>query len=254
MRLRWNTTLGLGAIVAGTAILAALALSVSAAISGGRGNPLLGVALVVASACALCRVYMARAVDRRTARGESLSRLDRAQLTAASFISALLTIGLSATAVLAVFGILTGIRWDGPRESNHDLRNPLIVIPALLAGMLAGLAVGFLTRRAFDAGVSRSRRMVRLSVAISIGVLLGCGETMRPIVLDRLGECAKHEELGSNLEDIAPKPETLDSPFSKLREYHKALSTKWRYYAWRPWAAVEPDPPEPMRFVRASRR
>jgi hypothetical protein len=49
MPLRWNTTLGLIVIAAGSAVAAAVVLALSTAFVGARNNPLLGLGLVVAS-------------------------------------------------------------------------------------------------------------------------------------------------------------------------------------------------------------
>ncbi len=84
MRLRWHTTLGLIVIVAGIAVVAAVALAQSTAFIGGRDNPLLGLGLLVASVGAVAWLRNSSEVARRRADGESLSLVRKASLFLAS--------------------------------------------------------------------------------------------------------------------------------------------------------------------------
>ena len=152
MRLRWNTTLGLIVLVAGTAVVTAVAAAMSTAIYGGRDNPLLGLGLVVASVGLLSWIRMAGELARRQAGGENLGRWAKVRLLLASVGFALLTVGLSGVAFLVVFGMLTEMSWDLPRVKFDGRTNLPIIIVGLIAGTLVALGVGFLVRRAYSRG------------------------------------------------------------------------------------------------------
>jgi hypothetical protein len=252
MRLRWNTTLGLIVMVAGSAVVAAVAVAITTAIYGGRDNPLLGLGLVLASVGALASVKMARELAPRRADRERLSRWVRARLLLESLGFALLTIGLSGLAFLVVFGMLTDMRWDVRHVTFDGLRNLKVVMVALIVATLAGLGVAFLVRRGFNADLSRRRRIARLLAPLAIVVLLVWGETMREIVVYRLEQHAKHDELVPISDRLAGDTDAPGSQSSELAKYHALLSRKWEYFAWRPWFAVEADPPEPKRTKRRS--
>ena len=77
MRLRWNSTMGLIVLVAGSAVVTAVAAAMSTAIYGGRDNPLLGLGLLVASVGALSWKRMA---------GESLGARREVKVSAAGLV------------------------------------------------------------------------------------------------------------------------------------------------------------------------
>jgi hypothetical protein len=254
MRLRWNTTLGLIVIVAASAVIAAVAHAVSTALYGGRDNPLLGLGLVLASTGALCWVRTARELARRRARGEILSRLARASIFLASLGFALLTVGFSGLAFLVVFGMLTEMRWEFPHVT-YDRRGDLNTLSiALVAATVAALCVAVLVRRADSADVSRRRRMVRLLAPLAIVALLVWGEVMRQTVVYRFERMAKHAGWAPRNRREVMELTTPGSHAAKLAEYHKQMRSKWTYFAWHPWFAAEPDPPEPRRVQRAAAR
>ena len=263
MRLRWNTTLGLVVLVAGSAVVTAVAAAMSTAFYGGRDNPLLGLGLVVASIGAMCWVRTARELALRRAGGESLSRWAKARLLVASLSFALLTIGLSGLAFVVVFGALTEVRWDFPRVKFDGGVNLQLVMIAVIAGSLAALLVGFLVRRAYGADVSRKRRLARLLATVALVVFLVWGEAMRRTVVYRLGRLAKHHD---RLAELAKHDHRwylsddgsmvdLGTPGSYPRELEKhyaALRSKWEYLVWHPWIGADADPPEPKRSNRPS--
>ena len=159
MRLRRNTISGLVVIVAVSGVVAAVAVAMSAALYGGRDNPFLGVELVVASVGALSWVRMAGELERRHAAGDRLNGWDKARLLLASFGFALLTIGLSGLTFLVVLAMIVGLEWNwNPPYVSLSRRSELpMLILAIPAATVAGVAVGSLVRWAFSREASFAR-------------------------------------------------------------------------------------------------
>jgi hypothetical protein len=244
--MRWNTTLGLVVIVAGSAVLSAVVAAAYAAFAGGRDNPFLGLGLVLASVVALAWLRFSRELVRHRGVGEHLSLWRRLVLLLASLGFALLTIGLSGLAFLMAFGMLMGIEWDLPYPSFGGRINLAMLTVALVAGTLAGVGVGALVRRAFDPDVPQKRRLSRLLAPLAIVALLIVGELARQRVVYRLAQVAKHDQWASfNLRN--PNAAIVPGSFRgwEIAQHHAQMRQKWQDAAFRPWLEVEPDPPEP---------
>jgi hypothetical protein len=245
MRLRWNTTLGLVVIVAGSAVLSAVVAAVYAAFAGGRDNRLLGPGLVLASVVALAGLRFSSELVRLRASGEHLSPWRRLLLLLASLVFALFTIGISGLAFLMAFGMLMGIEWNLPYPSFKPLASLHMLIGGVVAATLAGVGVGSLVRRAFGPDVPQRRRLVRLLAPLAIVALLVLGETTRQRVVYRLAQVAKHDEWARY---NVPRRTAAIVPGSfvgwELAQHHAQMRQKWFDAASRPWLEVEPDPPE----------
>jgi hypothetical protein len=176
MRLRRNTISGLVVIVAVSGVVAAVAVAMSAALYGGRDNPFLGVELVVASVGALSWVRMAGELERRHAAGDPLNRWAKARLLLASLGFALVTIGFSGVTFLAVLALIVGLEWNLPYVSLSRRSELPMLILAIPAATVAGVAVGSLVRWAFSRAGSPRNQSPSIDKFTDSFSLRGAGE------------------------------------------------------------------------------
>jgi hypothetical protein len=240
MRPRLNTTLGLLGIVTCIAVL----LATYSAFESERGNPFLGLVVIVSSTAGVAAIRAAESVNRRRAEGATVTARTLSTTILKSGGVAAMIIGLANLAFLLAYGLLAGGTplFSFPPAERHRY----IVSEGLVAGTFAGLAVSYLSRRAFWRSIpSRGRLFRRLAPFVVVALLLGANLLWKRIEY-RFEQAAYHDVLASvhggesSVPAAAPAPPGF-RPRPELAAYHARMKRKWEHAATHPWLPVEPD-------------
>jgi len=244
MRLAWNTTLGLMGVTACISVV----LSPFLASESDTGDLPLGLSIIVASAVGVAAIRTAESINRSRADGEPVTARLRATIILESGGVAALIVGLADLSFLLAYGFLAGGTplFSFPPAARHRY----LVPEGVMAGGFAGLAVCYLSRRAFWRSAPSRGRNIRWLVPFAVvSLLLGANLTLRRIE-SRLEQAAQHDVLASldggesSVPAAAPMPPGY-RPRPEMAAYHVQMRRKWERAAARPWLPVEPDPPPP---------
>lgn len=244
MQFAWATTSGLMAVTACSAVVLAPYL----ASESDTGNLPLGLILIGASTAGVAAIRAAGSIHRRPTDGEPMTARLRATIILQSVGVAALIVGLADLAFLLGYAFLAG---GAPLFlSPPAARHRYLVPEGVMAGGFAGLAVCYLSRRAFRSSAPNRYRMIRRLVPFAfVSLLLGANLTLRRIEY-RLGQAAQHDVLASldggesSVSARAPMPPGY-RPRPEMAAYHVRMRRKWERAAARPWLPVDPDPLPP---------
>ena len=243
MRLGLNTIPGLMAVAA----VLALILATFLVPGSDRGDPTLGLLLIVASTACVAAIKAAESLDRPPADREraTFRRLSTTVLMCGG--AAALIVGLSDLAFLLTYDMVVGGRSFSSMSGRpvHGSIEPL----ALIAGGIAAFAVCCLARQALGRSLPARGRIFRwLAPFAIVTLMLGANLTLRRVI-DRLDRAAHHDDMaslhGGESRVPAPPSTTGFRRRPELANYHVRMRRKWERAAARPWLSVEPDPPLP---------
>jgi hypothetical protein len=212
------------------------------------GNLPLGLILIVASTVGVAAIRTAESIHRHRTDGEPMTARLRATTILQSVGVAALIVGLADLAFLLGYTLLAGY---APLFSfPPDARHRCLVPAGVMAGGFAGLAVGYLSRRAFWSSAPNRDGMIRRLVPFAVvSLLLGANLTLRRIEY-RLQQAAQHDVMASldGGESSVPAPAPMPPgyrPRPEVAAHHVRMRRKWERAAARPWLSVDPDPPPP---------
>jgi len=226
---------------------AAVAFGTYAAFARGTGDPLLGFVIVAGCTAGVAWLRATEVIKKH--------RSDRKPVTARRRLVAILTscgvaaliVGLADLAFILAYGFFAG----GPQFFlfSDDPRSQVFLPEGLVAGSVAGLAVGYLSRRAFWRPVGVPGRFFRSLAPFSILFLLFEANVMWERSSYRHTQAANHDVLAviyGGESSLPAPPHSADfRPRPEMVAYHVRMKHKWEYAAMRPWLSVATDPPPP---------
>jgi hypothetical protein len=243
MRLSLNTTLGLMGVVACIAVVLATYL----AFESEKGSPLLGLVIGVACTAGVTALRTAESSSQRRADGEPVTFRRLSTTILKSCVVAILIVGLADLAFLLTYGLLAG----GPRFFlfSADARVCRFIPEGCMAGTVAAVAVGYLTRRGFWRSTPIPGRFLYRLASLEIVVLLLGANVMWERTWYRLEQADQHDiwvGIHGGASKIPPAPPALGfRRRAEMAAYHARMRRKWEHAAARPWLSVDPDPPPP---------
>jgi hypothetical protein len=231
----------------GVVACAAVVVATCSAFASDRGNPLLGLVIVVVCTAGVAGLRTAEGIARLKADGHPQNVGGLVTTITTSIGVATLIVGLADLAFVLAYGLLAG----GPQFFlfSADRRSQQIIPEGLIAGAVSGLAVCYLSRKAIWRSSAIQGQFLRLLAPLAcVAFLLGA------IVLwERTwyrSERADQHDLwaaihGGESSFPIPLAPTGFRASPEMATYHEQMSRKWKHAAYRPWLSVDPDPPPP---------
>ena len=244
MRFPWNTTSGLMALTACSAVVLAAHLASDL----GSGSLSLGLILIGTASVGVAAIRVSESIRLRRADGVPMTVGLRATIILRSAGVAALIVGLADFSFLLAYALLAGGTplFSFPPTVLHSY----LVPPGVMAGCLAGLSVCYLARRAFWCPVPKRGRPIRLVAPFAVVALLWGADLTLGRIAHRRERAAYHDVLASQEGGettlpipLPPLPGYHRRP--ELAAYHVRMRRKWERAAACPWLPVEADPPPP---------